>query len=324
MPADMRQCLSVHTNSSVRTSPIVPGSRRGGSLSPGGLLSRVAMWREAAAGRGRRHQHAGSTPGASGLESDDGDRLETDMRAALTRGEIEVVYQPQYAAADNRIIGGEALARWRHPELGPIAPHTVFAIAAQAGLAGALSRHIMDVALAQGRAFPSQITVSLNVTAWDLAQPGFAGGVARAIERAGFPPNRLTLEITEDALVSDLAGADRSLRCLTASGTRIALDDFGAGFCNFRYLKSLPLDSLKLDRSMVCGIVEDERDLAVLRAIVALARALRLDVVAEGIETEAQRDAVFREGCASWQGFLGSQALDAESFLALVAREQAA
>jgi len=280
------------------------------------------MWRQIEDGRGRRRGQAGAASAPVVLGGGEGEGLGSDIRIALTRGEIEVVYQPQYAASTNRIVGGEALARWRHPGLGLIGPATVFANAAKAGLAGAVSRHIMEVALTQGCAFPPHVSLSLNVTAWDLAQGDFVGSVERALERTAFPPSRLTLEITEDALVSDLAGADRSLRRLTALGTRIALDDFGAGFCNFQYLKSLPLDSLKLDRSMVSGIVEDERDLAVLRAIVALARALRLNVLAEGIETEAQRDAVSREGCASWQGFLGSQGLEAEGFLALLAREE--
>jgi EAL domain-containing protein (putative c-di-GMP-specific phosphodiesterase class I) len=124
----------------------------------------------------------------------------------------------------------------------------------------------------------------------------------------------VTLEITEQALVADLDGSARRLRALTKLGMRVALDDFGAGFCNFKYLKRLPLHYLKLDRSMVEGIDVDARDLAVLRGIISMARALGLEVIAEGIERESQRQAIAREGCVAWQGFLGARPLPAEEF----------
>jgi EAL domain-containing protein (putative c-di-GMP-specific phosphodiesterase class I) len=134
-----------------------------------------------------------------------------------------------------------------------------------------------------------------------------------------FPPARLTLEVTEQALLGDVHAAARTLRQLAAEGLRIGLDDFGAGFCNFRYLKLLPLNYLKLDRSMVDGVVDDLRDLAVLRAIVALAGALELQVIAEGIESEAQRAKVAEEGCAFYQGFLRAQPMAKAEFLRLAA-----
>ena len=126
------------------------------------------------------------------------------------------------------------------------------------------------------------------------------------------------MEITEQVLVADLDRTAERLRQLAGRGIRIALDDFGAGFCNFHYLKRLPLHALKLDRSMIEGIAEDPRDLAVLRGILAMARALGLEVVAEGVEYEAQRAAIAREGCSSWQGFLGARPMTAPEFAALV------
>jgi EAL domain-containing protein (putative c-di-GMP-specific phosphodiesterase class I) len=129
-----------------------------------------------------------------------------------------------------------------------------------------------------------------------------------------------TLEITEQALVTELDRSERQLERLVRCGIRIALDDFGAGFCNFHYLKRLPLQVLKLDRSMVQGTVDDERDLAVLRGILAMARALGLTVVAEGIETEEQRATIVREGCENWQGFLGGAPMNARDFSAFAAR----
>ena len=133
----------------------------------------------------------------------------------------------------------------------------------------------------------------------------------------GIAPERLTLEITEQAIVAQLDASAKRLKQLARHGIRIALDDFGAGFCNFGYLKRLPLDGLKLDRSMVEGIADDERDVAVLRGIMAMAWALGLWVVAEGVETEEQRQAIAREGCEKWQGFLGGAPMTAAEFARL-------
>ena len=139
------------------------------------------------------------------------------------------------------------------------------------------------------------------------------------LETSEIEPARVMLEITENAPIVDVAGVAERLRRLTKRGVRVALDDFGAGYCDFRYLKALPLAALKLDRSMVAGVAEDARDLAVLRALLAMADALGLEVVAEGVESEAQLGVVVREGCASWQGFLGAAPMGAEEFARLAA-----
>jgi EAL domain-containing protein (putative c-di-GMP-specific phosphodiesterase class I) len=175
-------------------------------------------------------------------------------------------------------------------------------------------------ALAVASRWPRALRLSLNVSAADLAEANFAHTILAALAVADFEPERLTLEITEQALVAELDRSGEQLERLASRGIRIALDDFGAGFCNFHYLKRLPLQVLKLDRSMIHGVVEDARDLAILRAIVAMARALGLAVVAEGVETEAQRAAIVREGCQKWQGFLGGAPMAAEEFAAFTAR----
>jgi EAL domain-containing protein (putative c-di-GMP-specific phosphodiesterase class I) len=161
------------------------------------------------------------------------------------------------------------------------------------------------------------LRLSLNISAADLADESFANTVLAALAVTGFAPGRLTLEITEQTLVSELDRSGRQLERLARRGIRIALDDFGAGFCNFHYLKRLPLEVLKLDRSMVHGVVEDERDLAILRAILAMARALDLRVVAEGVENEDQLAVVVREGCEKWQGFLGGAPMTVQEFAVL-------
>ena len=242
-------------------------------------------------------------------------QLEADLLGALDRDEIEIVYQPQFAADDGRLTGAEALARWQHPQLGRIGAGALFAIAERADHVVQLSHHIAAHALAGAAGWPEPLRLSLNVTPADLAASSFANSIAAAIVEAGFSPDRLTLEITEQALVSDLDRSAVSLRKLRDIGVRIALDDFGAGFCNFRYLKLLPLHYLKLDRSMVDGILDDSRDLAVFRGILAMAKALGLKVIAEGIENEDQRALIAQEGCDYYQGFLRAQPMSAEEFM---------
>ncbi|MGH6787632.1 MAG: EAL domain-containing protein [Novosphingobium sp.] len=244
-------------------------------------------------------------------------RLEADLLRAIDRDEIEILYQPQFACADGRLTGAEALARWNHPKLGRIGAATLFAAAERTDHVAQLSRHIAQAALAAAAGWPGDLRLSLNVTPSDLAAADFAQAFAAVVERSGFPAWRLTLEVTEQVLLAEVQHAAQALGALSAKGMRIALDDFGAGFCNFRYLKLLPLHTLKLDRSMIDGAGGDARDLAVLRGIVAMARALDLQVIAEGVETEAQRALVAAEGCAVWQGFLGAQPLAAGDFAAL-------
>ena len=250
-----------------------------------------------------------------------GGRRAEELEAALREAQVEILFQPLFSCTDGRLVGAEALSRWNHPRLGRIGAEALFDIAERAGEVARLTRHVAGRAMAVAATWPGDLRLSLNVTATDLAEEDFADTIADAVAQAGFAPGRLTLEITEHALVHDIEFGAAQLEKLSALGVRIALDDFGAGFCNFRYLKRLPLDALKLDRSMIEGITEDERDLAVLRGIMAMAQALGLAVTAEGIETEAQRAAVVREGCSVWQGFLGAEPMTAEAFAQLVRRQ---
>lgn len=236
------------------------------------------------------------------------------LAEALERGEIEILFQPQFATEGGALIGAEALARWQHPQHMLIGGAALIEIAGQCGLTSRLSRHIMRLALEQARMWPPPLRLSLNVTAADIAEHDFPEHVALLIAQTGFPAERLTLEITEQVLLADLELSADRLRELARLGVRVALDDFGAGFCNFNYLKRLPLHYLKLDRIMVEGVDDSPRDLAVLRGIVAMAKALGLAVVAEGIERESQREAIAREGCAAWQGFLGARPMPATDF----------
>lgn len=274
---------------------------------------------------GEALEHARGQHGKRVIWSDGGiiprgrpsDQLEADLLAALNRDEIEVLYQPQYSLPDNRLIGGEALARWQHPQLGRIGASALFAIAERADHVAQLSRHIAQRALIGAAAWRDDLRLSLNVTPADLSAASFASELELLIDCSGFAAKRLTLEITEHVLLADLERSAIMLEELRCCGVRIALDDFGAGFCNFRYLKILPLDYLKLDRSMAEGIETDPKDLAVFRAIVAMAQALGLKIIVEGVETEKQRALIAREGCELYQGFLSAPPMSAADFIEL-------
>lgn len=243
--------------------------------------------------------------------------ITADLAEALTANTIELLFQPQFHCADGALAGAEALVRWKHADHGELSGEALVAIAQSGGIARRLSRHIARTSLRAAMDWPEHLRLSINVTAMDLFDRTFGEELFAMIEDAGFPAERLTLEITEQALVADLDRSAARLDALAAQDIRIALDDFGAGYCNFRYLKVLPLHSLKLDRSMIEGVVTDQRDLAVLRGITAMARALDLSVLAEGIESAEQRDVAIREGCALWQGFLGGRPMTIDEFAGL-------
>jgi len=264
-------------------------------------------------------------------QADDRRKLELEGSAAtliqaMESGEIRLLYQPQYSPA-GVIVGAEALARWdADARIGgeggsrPMAGEALFALAESNGLAEALGNHLRAIAFASVAGWPDGLRMSFNVTAHDLGREEFVASLTQVLDASGCDPARLTLEITEQEVMRDLDNPAARLKRIRALGVGVALDDFGAGFCNFGYLKKLPVNCLKLDRSMIAGLGEDMRDLEILRAMIAMGRALELDVVAEGVETSGQRDLVIAEGCTSWQGFYGSGPIEEVKFLALVAR----
>ncbi|GEN98481.1 hypothetical protein NSE01_03140 [Novosphingobium sediminis] len=245
--------------------------------------------------------------------------LEGDLLGALHRDEITVLFQPQFNVSTGALAGAEALARWEHPSFGRICAETLFAVADRGDHVAQLSRHIGRRALAMAAAWPVPLRLSLNVTAEDFAVGDFAATLRDEIAASGFAAERLTIEITEQTLITDFEACAAALRELEAIGVKVALDDFGTGFSNFRALKALPLDALKLDRSLVVDTETDPRDRAIVAAMTAMARALGLKVIAEGVETEGQLAILRAEGCDLFQGFLRAGPLSAEDFAALAA-----
>ena len=255
------------------------------------------------------------------------DRLAVDLNRAMERGEIGIVFQPQVSAASGAIVGVEALARWEHGVLGSIGAETLFAAAARADLEIGLSDHIQKLVLAQAAAWPAALAglrLALNLTAADIARPGFADLFLDRVDASGFARGRLTLEITESGLIEDLGIASSLLSVLRGAGCRIAIDDFGTGYSSLAYLKALPLDYLKIDKKLAQDITGSPRDRIVVRGVIDMARSLGLTVIAEGVETEAQLEALAKEGCQIYQGFLCSEAVPATALTVLVANAASA
>ena len=269
----------------------------------------------------------GELPGARSddpqgpVAADSAEALAGEVHRAIDRGEIAIRFQPQVDLLAGRVVGVEALARWDHPERGELGAELLFAAAGHARLAGALSAHVQHLAMriAAGWEAPlSRLRLSINVTAEDVAQPDFAETLLAAAADSGFPRDRLTVEITESGLIVELGEAAGLLATLRAAGCRVAIDDFGTGYSSLAYLKALPLDYLKLDRRLTQDIVGSHRDRVVVRGVIDMARSLDLTIIAEGVETVEQRDALATEGCQLYQGFLCAEPLTVPALAALL------
>lgn len=250
----------------------------------------------------------------------DADQLETDLRLALHRGEIGIVFQPQYPVGGDHMTGVEALARWNHPQYGPLGAGMLFATAERSDYMLPLSAHIQAEALRQAAAWPrtlSHLRLSINVTAADIAQPGFMSQFLNLVDESGFPRSRLTVEITESGLIENIAAATALLTALRAEGLAVAVDDFGTGYSSLAYLKSLPLDYLKIDSGLAQDIAGTARDRIVVRGVIHMAKSLGMSVIAEGVETQQQLDLLAREGCDYYQGFLRSAGISSAELAAM-------
>ncbi len=248
-------------------------------------------------------------------------KLDHAMRQALAGGGFRLQYQPQVDLASGRIFGAEALIRWNDPELGEISPGRFIPVAEETGVIVPIGQWVLTEAVAQAarwRAAGLPLTMAINVSALQFQQANFPESVAAALASSDLPPGLLELEMTESILIQDAEEALKRLEALAALGVQLSIDDFGTGYSSLSYLKRFPLQRLKIDRSFVTGLPGDDSDAAIVGAIIGLARALKLRVIAEGVEAEVQRQFLLSAGCQEFQGFLCSPALAPEAFENLV------
>lgn len=282
----------------------------------------VAMYQAKRAGKARYVIYDGSMRAAAVMRL----ALESDLRRALERGELRVYYQPKVALATGRIAGVEALVRWQHPTRGLLAPGTFIPLAEETGLILPLGHQVLEAACAQlvvwrARYPASGLLLSVNVSAQQFQRGDLAAEVAGILRDSGLAPGALKLELTESVLMEDAAATGRAIRALRELGVHLMLDDFGTGYSSLAYLKRLPLDALKIDRSFVAGLGTDPEDAVIIRAVVSLARALDLLVVAEGVETAAHAATLRALGCDLGQGMHFAAPLPPDALEALLARE---
>jgi len=249
-------------------------------------------------------------------------RIDHAMRQALAQGLFRLHYQPQVDLASGRVIGAEALLRWHDPDMGEMSPAEFIPVAEESGFIVAIGEWVVVEAVRQAahwRARGMRLVVAVNVSAMQFHKPDFVDSVSRVLRESDLPPQWLELELTESILIQDAQEALTRLEALARLGVRLSIDDFGTGYSSLAYLKRVPIGQLKIDRSFVDGLPGDESDAAIVRAIIDMGRALHLQVIAEGVETEAQRHFLQRAGCDLYQGFLFAPALDAPSFERLAA-----
>jgi len=252
-------------------------------------------------------------------------KLEGDLRRAIGEGQLSLVYQPLYDLAPHRLSGFEALARWVHPERGPIAPDVFIALAEESGHIEALTAWVIDRAVEQLAAWRAahdhggQLDMHVNISGRDLGNAGLLPLVREVLQRHAVPAHRLTLEITETTLMGKLEVALGALHALREVGCKFSIDDFGTGYSSLAYLSTLPIDSLKIDRSFVMGMDQQAQNVEIVRAVVNLGRSLGKKIIAEGIETVEQLATLKELGVEVGQGYLLSRPLRADHVPALFA-----
>ncbi|MEQ1497976.1 MAG: EAL domain-containing protein [Novosphingobium sp.] len=237
-------------------------------------------------------------------------QIEEDLRDALQSDQLRLAYQPIVDTKTNKVVTLETLARWDHPELGPISPGVFIPIAEEANLIGALGDWSLRRACEEASQLPGGVKVAVNVSASQFSNPGFASLVAQALAHSGLPPERLELELTESIFLGDSQATKEMFNALKLLGVRLALDDFGTGYSSLSYLQHAPFDKIKIDQSFIRGLTQEgNRNGAIIAAIVSLAKALNMDTTAEGIEAHDELAAMQKLGVGQIQGYIYASAV---------------
>jgi len=283
----------------------------------------VAMYQAKENGR-NCYQHFDPSMNASSYERL---KLETALRDALQRNELEVFYQPQVNLADGHIIGCEALVRWLHPTLGMIYPEKFIPLAEETGLIIPINHWVAEQAIKQCRAWRDigfdALTMSINLSALQFRQHSLLQQIRDLLQQYNLPANVLDLELTESILMQGVERTLATLHELSAMGVIISIDDFGTGYSSLSYLKLFPIKQLKIDQSFVRDITTDTSDATMVRTIIVMARSLKLHVIAEGVETAEQAAFLAQCGCERAQGYYYSRPIPAAEFEQLLQQQRA-
>jgi predicted signal transduction protein with EAL and GGDEF domain len=250
--------------------------------------------------------------------------IELDLRQAMSRSEFDLFYQPLVDLQTGRILSGEALIRWSHPSLGVLLPERFIPVAEEIGAIVQLTRWVLEQAAREVATIRKQsdphFRLTVNVSALDLCQSDFDTNVRETLAFHGLDAGALDFEVTEDSIVNEQAV--KTLASLRTGGARVVIDDFGMGYSSLGYVRNTPLDAIKIDRRFVADVAHNPQDRAVVRAIATLAQNLGVQIVAEGVETQAQRELLIASGVAIAQGFFFSRPVSAAQFAHMVRAQQ--
>ena len=293
----------------LRTAEVVLGASIGVAVGHAGALDADALLHAADQAMHQAKQRGGGRVALwrpKAHEGTDEIRLEGELRRAIPRG-LRAVYQPQVRLVDGEPFGAEALVRWDHDDRGVVSPGEFIPVAERSGLIVPIGRWMLDQACAEARSLELSsgrpVSVSVNVSGRQVSDERLITDVEAALAASSLAPERLCLELTESTLIEDLDAGVALIERLKELGVSLALDDFGTGYSSLSYLKRLPVDTIKIDRSFVSGLPDCREDLAIVAAVISFARALGMNVLAEGVETEAHVDALLELGCTHAQGF---------------------
>lgn len=250
--------------------------------------------------------------------------MQNDLRTAIQHGDMSLHYQPQFKIASDEPIAFEALARWQCPKRGTVPPDVFISIAEESGLIIALGEWILREACREAASWPRPLKVAVNISPVQFYRGDLPRLVHTILLETGLPPHRLELEITENVLIDDFSRAVSILRRLKALGVQIAMDDFGSGYSSLSYLHAFPFDKIKIDRTFIGDLETSHHSMAIVRAIIPLGHSLAVPILAEGVETEAQRALLLREGCDQVQGYLTGRPQPIEVYARMVGRQSAA
>lgn len=250
--------------------------------------------------------------------------LTSQLYQALENESLEVYYQAQVNLKTGKIIGAEALLRWNHPELGFISPDEFIPIAEKHGLINNITEWVLHKACLQAKKWSivagTPLRISVNISPYQLRYPNLASRIRHVLKEVDFDPNLLTLELVETTLITDFKKATQIMLELKKMGISIALDDFGTGYASLNYLQQLPFDSVKIDKSFITSVNDDERTMVIVKGMIAIAKALNLKIIAEGIETQKDLDFLLQESCNFAQGYLFSRPLTGSQFTTLLGK----